>query len=85
MNDYLYQAPEVKARAPEMQQAFQQRYATNDLTPIEQSVDLVLQLASGQADALTGSYISVNDDIARLIQQADIIQEESRRKLRMQL
>lgn len=85
MNDYLYQSPEVKARAPEIQQAFQQRYATNDLTPIEQSVNLVLQLASGQADALTGSYISVNDDIARLIQQADTIQEESRRKLRMQL
>ena len=85
MNDYLYQSPEVKARAPEIQQAFQQRYATNDLTPIEQSVELVLQLAAGQADALSGCYIDVNDDISKLTIQSDIIQKEDRRKLRMQL
>jgi NAD(P)-dependent dehydrogenase (short-subunit alcohol dehydrogenase family) len=85
MNDYVYQSQEVKARAPEVQQYFQQLYTANHDTPIEQSVELVLQLASGQADTLSGCYISVTDDISMLAKQSDMIQKEKRRKLRIQL
>ncbi len=85
MNDYLHQSAEVKVHAPEIQQYFQQLYEDNEDTPIEQSVKLILQLASGQVDALSGCYIDVNDDISKLTIQSDIIQKEDRRKLRMQL
>ena len=85
MNDYVLQSPQVQERAPLVQQWFQQLYAAKRDTPIEQAVDLVLQVASGQADTLTGCYLSVEDDIAVLAQQSDIIQQDSRRTLRIQM
>ena len=85
MNAYVHDSPEVAQQAPQIQQWFQDLYATNRDTPIERAADLVLQIASGKADALTGCYLSVEDDIAALTQQSDIIQQESRRKLRMQM
>lgn len=85
MNAYVHDSPEVAERAPLVQQWFRELYATNRDTPIEKSVDLVLQIAAGKADALSGCYLSVEDDIGALAQQAENIQQESRRKLRMQL
>ncbi|MBI3943120.1 MAG: SDR family oxidoreductase [Chloroflexi bacterium] len=83
MNDYVLRSPEVARRAPFVRQWFEELYAANRDTPVEQAVELVLQLAAGHADGLTGCYLSVADDLARLIQQADTIQQESRRKLRL--
>jgi NAD(P)-dependent dehydrogenase (short-subunit alcohol dehydrogenase family) len=85
MNAYVHDAPEVARRAPLVQQWFHELYAANRDTPIERAVDLVLHIASGKADALTGCYLSVEDDIAELSQQSDNIQQASRRKLRMQM
>jgi|SRR5579859_6429354 len=68
-------------RAPNMVQNFQKLEANDRWTPIEDSVALVLLLASGQADDLTGCFLSVDDDIPALIQQADMIQKDGRRKL----
>ncbi len=68
-------------RAPNMVQYFQELEANDRWTPIEDSVALVLLLASGQADPLTGCYLSVEDDVPALVQQADMIQKDGRRKL----
>ena len=85
MNAYVHDSPEVARRAPLVQQWFHALYAANGDTPIESAVDVVLQIAAGKADALTGCFFGVKDDIDALAQQADVIQQENRRKLRMQM
>jgi NAD(P)-dependent dehydrogenase (short-subunit alcohol dehydrogenase family) len=85
MNAYVVESPIVAAQAPRVRQWFDQVYAAQQDTPILQAVELVLALARGQADTLTGCYISVEDDLNTLIEQADQIQETARRKLRMVL
>ena len=42
-------------------------------TPVEASVRVLLQLASGAADALSGRHIDVNDDVAALLSPAEPI------------
>jgi hypothetical protein len=44
-------------------------------TPSERSWNDVL-LASGKADALSGRYIDVDDDLNALLQQADVIERD---------
>jgi NAD(P)-dependent dehydrogenase (short-subunit alcohol dehydrogenase family) len=52
-------------------------------TPIEQSVQLVLWLASGRADVLTGRFISVDDNLTEMIARADEIQRDHLYTLRL--
>ena len=52
-------------------------------TPIEQSVQLMLFLASGRADALSGCYISVDDDVVEMVSRAEEIEREELYKLRV--
>jgi hypothetical protein len=52
-------------------------------TPIEESVQLVLTLASGKADALSGCFISVKDNVEEMIQRANEIQDRQLHKLRL--
>jgi NAD(P)-dependent dehydrogenase (short-subunit alcohol dehydrogenase family) len=49
----------------------------------ERSAQLVLALASGEADALSGCFISIDDDLAGMIQRAGEIQQESLHTLRL--
>ena len=51
--------------------------------PIEQSVQLVLYLASGRADALSGCYISVGDDVTEMVQRAEEIRRDELYTLRL--
>lgn len=44
--------------------------------PPQPAVRLVLALASGQADALTGRFISVRDDLAELVRRADEVERD---------
>jgi hypothetical protein len=44
-----------------VQQYIQNLYAQGLDTPIERSVNLVLRLAAGDADTLSGRYISVEE------------------------
>jgi NAD(P)-dependent dehydrogenase (short-subunit alcohol dehydrogenase family) len=83
MNDFVEQSPEIGRRAPRVQQVFKDLYAKELLTPIEEPVTLMLLLASGQADPLTGCFISVGDDIPAMVQQAELIQQDGRQKLRL--
>jgi NAD(P)-dependent dehydrogenase (short-subunit alcohol dehydrogenase family) len=52
-------------------------------TPIERSVQLVLSLASGRADALSGCFISVRHDVTEMVQRAEEIQQGELYTLRL--
>jgi NAD(P)-dependent dehydrogenase (short-subunit alcohol dehydrogenase family) len=69
MNAYVHDSPEVGQRAPGVQQWFQTLYADGNDNPIEQSVELILRLTRGDADMLSGSFLSVTDDLDTLIEQ----------------
>jgi NAD(P)-dependent dehydrogenase (short-subunit alcohol dehydrogenase family) len=69
MNDYVHDSPQVTERAPQVQDWFRNLYAENRDTPIERAVHLVMRLAAGDADALAGRYVSVEDDLDALVKQ----------------
>ena len=58
-------------------------FAEGQDTPIERAVQLILTLASGKADALSGCFLSVDDDLDVLLAQADEIQAQGRLRLRL--
>jgi hypothetical protein len=66
MNAYVHDSPVAKS-APELQQWFQGVFAQGLDTPIERSVQLVLRLAAGDVDRLSGRYISALDDLDALV------------------
>jgi NAD(P)-dependent dehydrogenase (short-subunit alcohol dehydrogenase family) len=47
------------------------------------AADLVVRLASGHADALTGCHLSVHDDLDALVSQAKYVREKSLHLLRL--
>ncbi len=83
MNAYVHDSPDVARQAPEIQQWFQKLYAEGRDTPIDQAVDLVLRLAAGQADPLSGWYLSVDDDLDALVQQHATAPHADQRTLRL--
>ena len=83
MNDYVCDSPEVAKSAPGTQQWFQNLYAQGLDTPIERSVHLVLRLAAGDADTLSGRYLSVEDDLDALVKQCAAEPSADQRMLRL--
>jgi NAD(P)-dependent dehydrogenase (short-subunit alcohol dehydrogenase family) len=83
MTEYLHDSEVVAQRAPWMQESWQRLFAEKEDTPIEDSVALILQLASGQADALSGRYIDAEDDIADSLRHADEIESKDLYTLRL--
>jgi NAD(P)-dependent dehydrogenase (short-subunit alcohol dehydrogenase family) len=83
MNDYVHDSPEVAKSAPGVQHWFQALYAEGRDTPIERSVQLVLRLAAGDADALSGRYLSVEDDLDALVKQFAAEPSPDQRMLRV--
>jgi len=84
MSDYIHDSPEVaKSAIPLLQQWFQAVYAQGLDTPIERPVHLVLRLAAGDADALSGRYISVEDDLDALVKQCAVEPSGDERMLRL--
>lgn len=51
--------------------------------PPERAAGLVLFLASGKADALSGCFVSVDDDVAQLVQRAEEIRQSELHTLRL--
>jgi NAD(P)-dependent dehydrogenase (short-subunit alcohol dehydrogenase family) len=51
--------------------------------PPEKAAQLVVHLASGQADALTGRFIEVSDDLAKLLDHLDQVKSENLYTLRV--
>ena len=84
MNAYVHDSPEVAAQAPQIQQWFHTLYAEQQDTPIEQAVALVVRLVQGDADVLSGWYLSVDDDLSALVQQHTTAPQADQRTLRMQ-
>ena len=83
MSDYVLTSPQVQECAPMVQQWFQQLLQEGGDTPIEQGVGFVCASASGRADALSGSYLSVDDDLEALVTEAEAIQNDGRLTLRL--
>jgi NAD(P)-dependent dehydrogenase (short-subunit alcohol dehydrogenase family) len=77
------ESEEMRRRSPDVAAWFDQLFAEGQDTPIERSVQLILTLASGKADALSGCFLSVDDDLDALLAQADAIQNEGRLRLRL--
>jgi len=50
-------------------------------SPPERAAELVVYLASGKADALSGCFLTIKQDIAELAQHADEIQRDGRYRL----
>ena len=71
MTEYLAESPEVERWFGD---AFSSIFANGTDTPIAQTVQGLLWLASGAADALSGRNIGDWDDIADLVQRAADIQ-----------
>ena len=85
MSEYAATSPQIQERAPLVQQWFQQLFVEGGDTPMEQAVAFMLAVASGRADALSGCYLSVDDDLEALVAQADAIHCEARLTLRLRL
>ena len=83
LNDYIHDSPEVAKSAPILQQWFQNLYAQGLDTPVERPVHLVLRLAAGDADTLSGRYISVEDDLDALVKQCAVEPSADERMLRL--
>jgi len=83
MSEYLHDSEVVGQRAPWMQQTWRQRFAQATDTPIERSVTLILQLAVGHADALSGRYIDAEEDLTMLLHRASEIQSKDLYTLRL--
>jgi len=78
MSDYAAESAEVGRRAPWVQAWFRQLFETGQDTPIEHSVRLVLELATGKFDALSGE-----DDLPELVKRADDIRQNHWYTLRL--
>jgi NAD(P)-dependent dehydrogenase (short-subunit alcohol dehydrogenase family) len=85
MSEYAATSPQIQKRAPLIQQWFQQLFAEGGDTPMEQAVAFMLAVASGRVDALSGCYLSVDDDLEALIARAEAIQREARLMLRLRV
>lgn len=83
MNEHLHNSELVGQRVPWVQQWIRQLYVDGQDTPIERSVNLVLQLASGKADGLSGCYLDVDADLDALINRAAEIQQNDLYTLRL--
>jgi NAD(P)-dependent dehydrogenase (short-subunit alcohol dehydrogenase family) len=82
MNEHFMQSQTIRRASPDVAAWFDQLFAEGQDTPIERPVQLVLDLAAGKADALSGCFIDVDDDLDALLAQADEIQRNQRRRLR---
>jgi NAD(P)-dependent dehydrogenase (short-subunit alcohol dehydrogenase family) len=71
--EYLLTSPDVPQALADR---FQTRFSRGEDTPIERSVQMLLFLASGRADALSGRYLSSQDKEEELIRRAAEIQHE---------
>jgi NAD(P)-dependent dehydrogenase (short-subunit alcohol dehydrogenase family) len=71
--EYLVTSPDVP---PALAERFRTRFSRGEDTPIERSAQMLLFLASGRADALSGRYIHVRDNEEELVRRAAEIQRE---------
>ena len=78
MTDHILNSPEGRRWLPEFQ-----RIPENQWIAAEKVGTLVVRLASGEADALTGRFIHVSSDLGKLAVRAGEIQEHDLLTLRI--
>jgi NAD(P)-dependent dehydrogenase (short-subunit alcohol dehydrogenase family) len=81
MNLHFIESEEMQRRSPDIAAWFTQLFAEGSDTPIDRPVQLVVALASGQYDALSGCFLTVDDDLDALLTSAKEIQGAGRLRL----
>lgn len=76
----IFLSDEAKTYLPDMHKYVSQGGSG---VPPKRAARLVVFLASGQADALSGCFISVDDDVAEMVQRAEEIRREGLHTLRL--
>ena len=71
------------SRVRELAPAFVRRHEEGRVNPPERGAELVVYLASGRADALSGCFIHVRHDLADMVARAEEIQENELYTLRL--
>jgi NAD(P)-dependent dehydrogenase (short-subunit alcohol dehydrogenase family) len=79
MSQYILEDPLGQKWAPWFAEIFKEGRDS----PAEASADLVLFLASGQADALSGCFFHIRDNMPELVGRAEQIQQNQRYTLRV--
>lgn len=83
MSEHFMQSDTIRRASPDVVAWFDQLFAEGNDTPIEAPVRLVVELASGRLDALSGCFVGVRDDLAAFLARADEIQREGRLRLKL--
>jgi NAD(P)-dependent dehydrogenase (short-subunit alcohol dehydrogenase family) len=83
MTESLACAPEMAEHMPETQEFLSGLFAANEDPPIADSVRMLLRIAAGDADALSGCYLAVDDDLDKLTQESGGPRSYDQRKLRL--
>jgi NAD(P)-dependent dehydrogenase (short-subunit alcohol dehydrogenase family) len=81
MTDYLVSSPAGRQWVPWVRDIF----SDGRNVPIETPVQLVLRLAAGDGDRLSGLYLSVKDDLDMLVRQLDEVEANQLQRLRVQM
>jgi NAD(P)-dependent dehydrogenase (short-subunit alcohol dehydrogenase family) len=79
MTEYLMQSPEGRKWFPWFRDSFD---AGKDVPP-ERAAQLVVLLAAGMADGLSGRFLDVADDLTQLLQQREEIERDDLYTLRL--
>jgi NAD(P)-dependent dehydrogenase (short-subunit alcohol dehydrogenase family) len=79
MSEYSLHSPEGKKWLPWFQRIFDEDIQV----PAARAAQLVLTLASGRADALSGRFISVFDDVETLLEHAGEIEQQNLYSLKL--
>jgi NAD(P)-dependent dehydrogenase (short-subunit alcohol dehydrogenase family) len=58
-------------------------FGTEVHAPVSRGADLVITLASGRADSLTGRFLTVWDEVDELVDRADEITRDDLHKMRL--
>lgn len=86
MTEEAVNSPDVATLAPNISANFRQLFeAGGDVSP-RRAADLVVRLAGGEADALSGAFIDIQagDDLEVMIGAAETIEREELHRLRLQ-
>jgi NAD(P)-dependent dehydrogenase (short-subunit alcohol dehydrogenase family) len=85
MTEEAATSPEAAALAPNVAQVFQRVFAASADVSAERTGRLVVRLATGSADALSGSFIDImaGDDVDEMVEDAGRIGREELHRLRL--
>jgi NAD(P)-dependent dehydrogenase (short-subunit alcohol dehydrogenase family) len=80
MSGYSLNSAEGQRWLPWFRRIFDEKFDV----PAERPAKLVLELASGRADALSGRYLSIYDDLDALVRDAAMIEEKDLYSLKVE-